>query len=161
MLPKMLCKNPKRIKKVTLRLLSLSVWGAPASLGTKDKTERVSFNSYQTSKAYFYCKMNANATFPRLNQSRLSSPTQASMTWCFFKTFGWDPIMKQLEQHCQRWFITSWVVPQEKLYFVSTCRIEWWLVWGTWHQLSVMGEFFPRPAVGSPLSPGDMTPPFN
>ena len=46
--------------------MSLSVWGAPASLGTKDKTERVSFNSYQTSKAYFYCKMNANATFPQI-----------------------------------------------------------------------------------------------
>ena len=62
----MLCKNSKEKKKFTLRLLSLSVWGAPASLGTKDKTERVSFNSYQTSKAYFYCKMNANATFPQI-----------------------------------------------------------------------------------------------
>ena len=46
---------------------------------------------------------------PRLNQSQLSSPTQASTTWCFFKTFGWDPIMKQFEQHCQRWFTTRWV----------------------------------------------------
>ena len=48
-----------------------------------------------------------NATFPRLRQLQLSSPTQASTTWCFFRTFGWDLIMKRFEQHCQRWWVHS------------------------------------------------------
>ena len=62
MLPKILCKNPKKGK--TLRLLSLSVWGAPASLGTKDKTERVSFKFLSNIKGVFSLQNECKCNIP-------------------------------------------------------------------------------------------------
>ena len=152
--PKILCKNPRKIKSLPSGFCRWVYGGHQLLLGPKTKQKGYLSILTKHQRRIFIAKWMQMQHSPRLNQSQLWSPTQASTTWCFFKTFGWDPIMKQFEQHCQRWFITSWVVPQEKYHFVSTCRIEWWLVWGTWHQLSVMGEFFPRRAVGSPLSPG-------
>ena len=66
MLRKILSSNPRKMKKFTLRLLSLSVWGAPASLGTKDKTERVSFNSYQNTKGVFLLQNECKCNIPQI-----------------------------------------------------------------------------------------------